>query len=147
MLQKNYTVYTTPEYPFEQMMCQLLLSKIGNGTNVVKIVFFGSSQNNEEYLSHLNTLHCCTKTHFAEMAPLISYVSQKPFIGMLNAEVSCVESAETARIIYGENYIVIDDGISRELITEGILPPDRSAPAPVQSNAVFTWIEEQPDRY
>ena len=141
MLQKNYTIYTTPEYPFEQM-CQLLLSKIGNGSNVVKIVFFGSPQNNEEYLSQLNTLYSCTKTHFTEKAPLISYVSQKPFIGMLNAEVSCVESAETARIIYGENYMVIDDGISRELITGGILPPDLSAPVSVQSNAVFTRIEE-----
>ena len=141
MLQKNYTIYTTPEYPFEQM-CQLLLSRIDNMCSVVKIVFFGSPQNNEEYLSQLNALQRCAKAHFTGMVPLISYVSQKPFIGMLNAEVSCIESAETARIIYGENYMVIDDGISRELITGGILPPDLSAPVSVQSNAVFTRIEE-----
>lgn len=141
MLKKNYTIYTSPEYPFKQM-CQLLLSKIGNGSKVVKIVFFGSTKNNEEYLSQLNTLQCCTKTHFTMRAPLISYVSQKPFIGMLNAEVSFVESTETARFFYGENYIVIDDGISRELITGGILPPDLSASFSAQSDAVFTLIEQ-----
>jgi len=141
MLQKNYTIYTTPEYPFEQM-CRLLLLKVGNDSNVVKIVFFGSPQNNEEYLSQLNSLYRCTNAHFTGIPPLISYVSQKPFIGMLNAEVSCVESAETAQFIYGENYMVIDDGISRELITGGILPPDLSAPVSVQSNAVFAQIEE-----
>ncbi len=141
MLQKKYTIYTTPEYPFEQM-CRLLLLKVGNGSNVVKIVFFGSPQNNEDYLSQLNTLQCCTKEQFSEKGPLISYVSQKPFVGMLNAEVSFVELVETARINYGENYIVIDDGTSRELITGGILPPDLSAPVSVQSNAVFSRIEE-----
>ena len=141
MLQKNYTIYTTPEYPFEQM-CQLLLSKIDNVSNVLKIVFFGSPQNNEEYLVQLNTLLDCTKAHFPARTPLISYVSQKPFVGMLNAEVACVESAEKISIGCGENYMVLDDGISRELITGGILPPDLSAPLSVQSNAVFSRIEE-----
>lgn len=141
MLQKNYTIYTTPEYPFEQM-CQLLLSKIDNVSNVLKIVFFGSPQNNEEYLTQLNTLSRCTSIHFPARTPLISYVSQKPFVGMLNAEVLCIESTEIIRISCGENYMVLDDGISRELITGGILPPDLSAPLSVQSNAVFSRIEE-----
>lgn len=141
MLQKNYTIYTTPEYPFEQM-CQLLLSKIDMESNVLKIVFFGSPQNNEEYLTQLDTLYSITNAHFPENPPLISYVSQKPFVGMLNAEVTCIQSTRNIVINCGENYRVLDDGICRELITGGILPPDLSAPVSVQSNAVFTRIEK-----
>ncbi len=141
MLRKNYTVYTIEEYPFEQM-CQSLLSQIGTGSTVLKIVFFGLPQNNEEYLAQLQTLTRCTRAHFSGMPPLISYVSQKPFKGMLNAEVVCIESTEKINIRCGENYMVLDDGICHELITGGILPPDLSAPHLVQANAVFARIEE-----
>ena len=140
MLRKNYSVYTTEEYPFEQM-CQSLLSQIDNEHNVLKIVFFGSPQNNEEYLTQFQTIRCCIKAHFPEQTPLIHYVSQKPCIGMLNAEVVCIDSTENYTATCGEDYMVLDDGICRELITGGILPPDISAPVTVQSDAVFTRIE------
>jgi enamine deaminase RidA (YjgF/YER057c/UK114 family) len=61
---------------------------------------------------------------------------------MLNAEVVSIDPAEKATCYYGANYIVIDDGISRELITEGILPHDLSASHLSQSNAVFSQVEE-----
>ena len=60
MLQKNYTVYTTEENPFEQM-CRILLSHIDRESNVIKIVFFGPPQNNDEYLNQLQLLNQCTK--------------------------------------------------------------------------------------
>lgn len=141
MLRKNYFVYTTEEYPFEQM-CQSLLSQIGTGSTVLKIVFFGSPQNNEEYHTQLQTLIRCTKAHFSGMSPLISYVSQKPFKGMLNAEVACIESTEKINIRWSDDYMVLDDGNCHELITGGILPPDITAPRLVQANAVFNRIEE-----
>lgn len=141
MLQKNYSIYTCDEFPFERM-CQLLLSKIDIGRNVLKIVFFGAPKNNKEYLSQLDMLHRCTKKHFPDFPPLISYVSQKPLIGALNAEVTSYETNETISFTGGKNYLVIYDGISRELITGGILPPDLSASFLVQSNAVFNQIED-----
>lgn len=140
MLRKSYTLYSTEEQLFEKM-CQSLLSQIDNELQVLKIVFFGSPQNNEEYLSQLNSLYRLTNAHFTGIPPLISYVSQKPFIGMLNVEVTCIESSEKVKISCGENYRVVDDGTCRELITGGILPPDLSAPFSVQSNAIFARIE------
>ncbi len=141
MLQKNYTVYTTEDNPFDQM-CQSLLSQIDHNCNVIKIVFFGPAQNNNEYLSQFQTLTNCLNEHFPEKLPVISYVSQKPLKGMLNAEVVSIGCEENAVISYGDNYIVLDNGICRELISGGILPPSLSATHSVQSNAVFAQIEE-----
>jgi hypothetical protein len=141
MFQKNYKVYTTEESPFEQM-CQSLLSQIDREQHVIKIVFFGPSQNNEEYLIQLQLINYCVRAHFPEIAPLISYVSQKPLKGMLNAEVTILASAGNTRISYRDKYIILENGCCRELITGGILPPDINASHTIQSNEVFTRLEE-----
>ncbi|MGV8134292.1 MAG: hypothetical protein AB2L20_03680 [Mangrovibacterium sp.] len=141
MIIKNYSVYTTEKSTFEQM-CQSLLMQIGRKRNVIKIVYFGIPQNNEEYLHQFHQLRGYTKAYFPDRPPLISYVAQKPFVGMLNAEVVFVEEIEKVRISPGENYVVLENGICRELVTGGILPPDISASVSDQSNAVFSRIEQ-----
>ncbi len=141
MIQKDYTIYCIHEEPFEKM-CQSLLDQICTGSKVVKIVFFGSPQNAEEYLEQLQILNGCVKAHFPDLTPLITYVSQKPLIGMLNAEVVCISGSEQVEIAYWDNYVVINDGNCRELITCGILPPDISTPISVQSEAVFLILEK-----
>lgn len=140
MLQKNYTVYTTEENQFD-LMCQSLLSQIGTGSNVLKIVFFGPAQNNDEYLSQLHILRQSISRHFQERAPLISYVSQKPLKGLLNAEVVRIPVSADLQIRYGNNYILLDNGISRELISGGILSDDMNASHAIQSKAVFDQVE------
>ncbi|HWS00358.1 MAG TPA: Rid family hydrolase [Prolixibacteraceae bacterium] len=139
MLPRNYTVYHTEEEPFEQM-CQSLLSQIDTEPNVIKIVFFGPAQNNREYLLQLRLIRKCARAHFPERVPLISYVSQKPLKGMLNAEVTTLSETGDVQVTYGNNYIVLENGCCRELITEGILPPDISASHKVQSDEVFARI-------
>lgn len=141
MLHRNYNVYHTEEEPFEQM-CQSLLSQIDTDPNVIKIVFFGPAQNNEEYLFQLQLIKQCASAHFPDKMPLFSYVSQKPLKGMLNAEVTTLSQAENVRITYRNNYILLENDCCRELITEGILPPDISASHKVQSNEVFARLEE-----
>lgn len=140
MLQKNYAIYTTEKNPFEQM-CQTLLSQIDPESHVIKIVFFGPPQNNEEYLKQLQVIKQCTREHFIGQSPLVTFVSQKPLKGMLNAEVITILPDENVRMIYGENYLVLDNGVSCELITGGILPPDISASPSIQSNAIFAQVE------
>lgn len=140
MLQRNYTVYHTEEKPFEQM-CQSLLSQIDTQPNVIKIVFFGPAQNNRQYLHQLQLIRQCARAHFPEKVPLISYVSQKPLKGMLNAEVTTLSQSDHVRITYRDRYIILENGCSRELITEGILPPDISASHKVQSDEVFARLE------
>jgi len=141
MLHRNYTVYHTEEQPFEQM-CQSLLSQIDTEPNVIKIVFFGPAQNNREYLLQLQLIKKCARAHFPGQLPLISYVSQKPLKGMLNAEVTTLSEAGNVNILYRNNYIVLENGCCRELITEGILPADISASHKEQSDEVFARLEE-----
>ncbi|MEI6141195.1 MAG: hypothetical protein WCP85_18140 [Mariniphaga sp.] len=141
MIQKDYTIYCIHEEPFEKM-CQSLLDQICTESQVVKIVFFGSPQNSEEYLEQLQILNNCVKAHFPNRIPLITYVSQKPLIGMLNAEVVCLTNSVEVDIFYGDNYVIFNDGNCRELITGGVLPPDISAPFSDQSDIVFSMIEK-----
>lgn len=123
-------------------MCQSLLDQIGERSQVIKIVFFGSPKSNEEYLNQHQILSQCTKAYFFQNQPVISYISQKPLLGELNAEVVCLESNQNIDISYGDNYLVLDNGYCRELITGGILASDINASFIAQSNAVFTRIEE-----
>lgn len=123
-------------------MCKSLLSQIETEHNVIKILFFGPPQNNEEYICQLQTLNQCAKAHFPERTPLVSYVSQKPLKGMLNAEVITITQEENVKISFSNNYIVLENGICRELITGGILAPDINATPSIQSKAIFAQLEE-----
>lgn len=141
MIPRNYTVYHTEEQPFEQM-CQSLLAQMDALPWVIKIVFFGPAQNNREYLRQLQLIRKCARGHFGDKVPLISYVSQKPLKGMLNAEVTTLSGEANARMTYGDGYIVLETTGCRELITEGILPPDIDASHKEQSDQVFAQLEE-----
>jgi enamine deaminase RidA (YjgF/YER057c/UK114 family) len=109
---------------------------------VIKIVFFGPAQNNREYLLQLQMIRKCARAHFREKVPLISYVSQKPLKGMLNAEVTTLSQESVAKITYGNGYILLENSGCRELMTEGILPPDIDASHKEQSDQVFAHLEE-----
>jgi hypothetical protein len=61
---------------------------------------------------------------------------------MLNAEVTIFPTTDNARISYRDNYIILENGCCRELITGGILPPDITASHTVQSNEVFARLKE-----
>ncbi len=141
MLQKTYSIYYAEVAHFEQM-CQSLLSQIGKESTVIKISFFGAPQNNEEYLSQLQTLTLCTARYFSENPPLISYIAQEPFRSKLCAEVVCVTKSEIYSIRNCEDYVVIDDGSCRELITGGILSTDIYASQAIQSAEIFSRIEK-----
>ncbi|MDP2889911.1 MAG: hypothetical protein Q8P34_13240 [Bacteroidota bacterium] len=141
MIGKNYSIYTTPENTFE-LMCQSLFLQVGQQKNVLKIVFFGSPLNNEEYIQHQKALVRLTKANFPELIPLVSYVAQKPLIDGLSAEVVWVDTLDNITIAGGDNYLVLDNGFCRELLTGGIFHADISAPVSVQTNAVFEQIEQ-----
>jgi enamine deaminase RidA (YjgF/YER057c/UK114 family) len=61
---------------------------------------------------------------------------------MLNAEVTTLSEGADAKISYGNSYLVLENSGCRELITEGILPPDIGASHKEQSDHVFARLEE-----
>lgn len=141
MIQKEYSIYTAKQNQFE-LMCQSILDQIGASNYVIKIVFFGAPNSNEEYLDQFQALKQNCASYFKQSSPVISYISQKPMLGGLNAEVVSIESNENIDISYGENYLVLDNGVCRELVTGGLLASDIYASFLDQSNAVFADIEE-----
>lgn len=141
MIQKEYSIYTAKQNQFE-LMCQSILDQIGASSHVIKILFFGSPNSNEEYLNQFQALKQYSTSFFKQTSPAISYISQKPMLGGLNAEVVSIESNENIDVSYGDNYLVLDNGLCRELVTGGLLAPDINASFLDQSNAVFARIEE-----
>jgi enamine deaminase RidA (YjgF/YER057c/UK114 family) len=141
MIQKEYSIFNTEHNQFE-LMCQSLLDQIGKKSRVIKIVFFGAPNSNEEYLDQLGILSEYTREYFASAPPVISYISQKPMFGELNAEVVSLESEENICISYGDNYLVLNNGICRELVTGGVLASDINASFLDQSKEVFARIEK-----
>lgn len=141
MLQKKYSLFTTEESQFDQM-CQSLLSQIVTETAVIKIVFFGLTKNNKEYFVQIQTLTHRVGEYFPLNPPLVSYVAQAPYKSKLVAEVVSIPlSVQNFSIRYGTNYIVLDNGLCRELISGGILPPDLSSSYEIQSDATFAQIK------
>lgn len=140
MVPKNYLIYTADEASFKQM-CGSLLYQMKDKDNILKIVFFGLSQSNEEYLSHVRILRNCVDAFFPDRLLPICYVSQCPLVGSLNAEVLHISAAKELRIRYEENYLVLENESGRELITGGLLPHDITATISLQSEAVFSLVE------
>jgi len=109
---------------------------------VIKIVFFGLVKNNSEYLNKLNSLKSCVGEFFPENPPVITFIAQEPYKCNLMAEVVCISSSQKFKTTFGENYIILDNGICRELITGGLLPSDISSSYAKQADAVFAHIEK-----
>jgi enamine deaminase RidA (YjgF/YER057c/UK114 family) len=141
MLKKRYSQYTAENNPFD-LMCKSLLSQIVHDSNVIKIVFFGLTRDNKQYLTQLKTLSKIMADFFPGRIPPYSLVSQIPESETLTAEVVSLEASENAIVNYGTNYIVIDNGICRELITGGILPQDINQSYSSQSQSVFNSVGE-----
>ncbi len=141
MISKNYAIFTTGGASFEQM-CGSLLYQMKEKDNILKIVFFGLSKSNEEFISHLRILRNCVDASFPGKLLPICYVSQCPLVGALNAEVLHISSVKDLTITYGENYLILENESGRELITGGLLPPDITTTISIQSDAVFSLMEE-----
>jgi hypothetical protein len=108
---------------------------------ILKITFFAETQSNDEYFLHLNTLTAFAQTFYPINTPLITFVAQKPIIGELNAEVMYVDDAtENVSIKYNGDYLVIDGGNFKELITAGIYSQDFKMSISEKSDWVFSKL-------
>ena len=103
----------------EEMCCNILMQAASEG--LLKIVFFCSASNDNEYLGVLATLRSTVDKFFQSAKPLISYIAQKPGDSALAAEALYLADAD-ACIERHRRYTLLKRGECTEIITEGIVP-------------------------
>lgn len=121
----------------EEMCCNILMQAAGEG--LLKIVFFCSASNDNEYLGVLATLRSTVERFFQSAKPLISYIAQKPGDSALAAEALYLADAD-ACIERHRRYTLLKSGECTEIITEGIVPGNVAMTAFEQSMEIFSTI-------
>lgn len=94
----NYYFYKAEKDSFDKMVICLLEQYHSVGIPI-RLVFFGSPRNNDEYLSHYSFIMSSVAEYFKENIPLVSYVAQVPCHRGLDMEVHEL-SADTGKFEY-----------------------------------------------
>ena len=116
-------------------MCLDVLSQ-AKGEGLLKIAFFHSAANDNDYLETLETLRTKVDEFFLGDAPLMSYISQGAGNGKLIAEATYLTNNNVC-IERHSNYLLLSSGNCQEIITNGIVPGDVSKSAFEQSVEIF----------
>lgn len=117
---------------------------------VVRLVFFGNPNSNEEYLSHLNIISDAVSTRWGKQSPVFSYVSQPPLdnSGQLVLEVFELTSPDdiSAEVFYkyaGDvPYIVVENKDSKRVFIGGVMADSLDHSIRIQSDIAFSKIEK-----
>ena len=134
MTQKQYKIYNSCADSFDRALDDLLVQICTTGQTVVRIIFFGSSTDNEEYALQRSTIETRLKEHFSK-TPMVAYIAQAPLSATLVAEVTYVGTEE--KIEYFDDYILLDDC----QILSGAIYSDYMHGIAQQSEAIFKRIQ------
>jgi enamine deaminase RidA (YjgF/YER057c/UK114 family) len=125
-------------------MVDVLLAQIKTNKIIVRLVFFGDSENPEEYRRQLNTINKKVGLIFREIAPPVSYIAQKPLTGGLLLEVSAIEDQSGEKVGHadhsGVRYITIRNDFYKELIISGVMTDRLDGGTYEQATEVFEKI-------
>lgn len=119
-------------------MCLDVLSQ-AKGEGLLKIAFFHSAANDNDYLETLETLRTTVDDFSAATPPLMSYISQGAGNDRLIAEATYLTNNNVC-IERHSNYLLLSSGNCQEIITNGIVPGDVSKSAFEQSVEIFGII-------
>ncbi len=139
MFHKEQIVITATEKGTLKAMCKDICARI-DGSKALKISFFGLPADNREYLTMNRELHCTVNEFFGSKVPLVSFIAQKSSCDTLIAEVTYLTDTD-ARITHNSRYKILERGVTKELITEGIIPGDISASTFEQAKDIFAAID------
>ena len=115
-----------------------IFSQVDKSARLLKITFFHLPSDNAEYLANIARIRQLAKERFTENAPLISYVAQKPFGSTITAEAIYLD--EDIEIERRNGYILTKCGLTRTIVTEGIVPDDIETGIYEQSHNIFEKI-------
>lgn len=136
MTQKFYHIYRSQAESFTGALEELLTSITSHPTKPLRIIFFGDSENNQEYATQLSEIEKSVNEHFNQK-PMVAYVAQAPLCSTLAAEVMSVEESDFQRVVFHEDYIRIDD----EILSGG-LHSTLSQGIDAQAEIIFTRMSE-----
>ena len=137
MIKKLYHIYRSQEANFERALGEILCAIAAENKRVIRIVFFGSPADNDEFAEQRQKIELATRAEFSN-APMLAYVAQAPLCSTLAAEVTTIAEEEVKAIVYHEDYILIN-GV--EIISAGIYS-DTSLGIAQQADAIFERIDQ-----
>lgn len=118
----KYRLLTTTKDEFSTMVDQLLAELPTNET-IVRLVFFGTPVNNEQYIERRAILRDKLKHYFGRNIPSVSYVSQPPLNTPLLLEIHSFLPAKEDRFVYVSHndypYVLLENKTGRFLYAGG----------------------------
>ena len=135
--------FQTEKAPFDKMVDRLLVQYEADYVPV-RMVFFGASTDNREYLIHLSHLQHAVNAAFGPKAPLVSYVAQpvgSEGMALEVHEVMLTELDTFSRHEYkGIPYILVERKGCRRLFLSGVVGDVLHGSISQQSHEVFGLI-------
>ncbi len=142
---KRFYEFHTAQIDDFGSMCDALLKRISFGKVPVRLVFFGNPGDNREYGRQSEILNRKVIALFEDTPPVVSFIPQKPLSGELLMQICSIERDSAQQINYrqlsGVNYITVEDSLSKDLITGGIVSDDPDAGRFDQAVSVFNKID------
>lgn len=147
---KQFTNYTVCRFVQAQQssFIDMLSTLVGRYKPVnlpVRLVFFGSPGDNEEYCRQFATIRQAVEERFGPQAPTVSYVAQPPCSGGLILEIHEVETTPYDKVAYKTlactTYITITGAEGKRLFLSGVTGDCLNNSMRVQSDNVFAEIE------
>lgn len=118
----QYRIFTTGSATFGEM-ADALLTRLPEDEQLLRLVFFGRPENNEQYASHCKILREKVHRHCGTHEPAWSYVSQPPLNAGLAMEVHSYKAEKEDCILYGHEqslpYVVLKNADGRFLFAGG----------------------------
>jgi len=107
----KYTIYQTEKNEFP-LMVEALLNQIAETDTVVRLAFFGTPADNEQYITRHDIIKSSIRERFGDKMPAISYVSQPPLNAPLILEVHSYHAGKEDTVLYKRidefSYVLIE---------------------------------------
>lgn len=141
----KYSLLTTVKADFPAMVDRLL-AQLPTDETILRLAFFGTPEDNEEYLERRSVLRDKVGHYFGINKPALSYVSQPPLNTSLLLEVHSYKTDKEDRVLHGVHnklsYVLLENETGRFLYAGGFQGDVTGTNVEEQSVEVFKQINE-----
>lgn len=141
----KYNIYTTIEDSFENMVDDLL-SQASTVEYPLRLAFFGTPADNNQYIKRRDLLSQKVLELYGEREPVLSYVSQPPLNAGLILEVHSLEAEDDDALFYRKHenfpYVLLENKDGRFLFAGGFHGDVLNSSILNQSEEIFKKIYE-----